>query len=204
MTGRLPLLAWLPDVAANLLGLLIVLLLALAAAPNAGGQMLIPHRRAPLSGPEMIEALRLRLVAPDGQAQADLTAGGLRELAPGAVGPAMVFVLDGTDARALSDRFGQTGWQQMSVPAALLKDGAWSPYFLSLAALAETPGRFRSALARLLRRGPGGSLWEAPERPASIADRLAGFLDGTRWAVNLCLWLATLGFTLRLARRVRA
>jgi len=147
---------WLADLAANVLCVVMIVLAALATMPAQAphrGEVLPMHHAPALSGAEMVDMLRQRLLP--GVASVDLAD---RWPIPLGQGQAIVFVFDHRHHAALVLQ-GGGNWPQMDVPQALRRgDGmGFSDRFLALAPLAKDPEIFRRALIRLLGQGRTGS-----------------------------------------------
>lgn len=164
-----PIARWLPDIAANLLAVAIVLLALLARLAAHAPPPPEPLPQRILSGAEITEALRQRLLPGNAQARYDLDAAGLHLIRPGNA-PAQVYILSA--ARYDAARRALPGpWQEIPVPEALRPEGQWAAGFLALGSRAADPARFRRSLRALLEKGGSAP---PPRRSASALLARAG------------------------------
>lgn len=178
---------WLPDIAANMLAVTMIVLIALALVPAPVARDGDVARSTPLIfGPEAVAMLhdRVRATRP----AIDLLADGVRIL-PGEGAPD-AFVFDHAHAAAL-----EGARRQMSVPRALRNpDGSdWSDAFLALAA-APDRAAFQRDLIALLSAETSAS---RPQRRTVEWGRV------TLTALNIAAAAATLWMVARLFRRAR-
>ncbi|MGR3483854.1 MAG: hypothetical protein ACU0BF_00775 [Paracoccaceae bacterium] len=204
---------WLPDIGANLLCVVMVVLVAMALAPE-GGEAPAPPPAArdvstvagpPLSAGGIVEMLYRRIEPPADVLALELRASGVHALRGGAPlppdaswgdGPVDIYVFDhahhGAALARLSAAPGLGRVAEASMPAALGGAEGFSQAFLDLALARPTPGRFRSDLADLLEGGPAASA-AAPAPPpglrATLSARLAllGNVLGAALA-GLAIW----------------
>ena len=189
---RAPVFAWLPDIAANLVAVLIILIAIAATSPDPqpdSPQPLHAHSRAPMSGAEMVAALYTRVtLGMDGIV--DLTADGIISVSGPA--PRLVFILETTHYPDFTDMH-PNGWQAVFVPDALKTNGRWSPAFLELAT-APDQAAFVDGLYRILSRH-GQTMPSVPAREASWQSWLQRAQIWVNATLLICaLWLIRLAY----------
>jgi hypothetical protein len=183
-------LAWLPDIAATLLAVVLVLV-AVAGLRQAADPPTIAPQRQPPGGPADLVAAFWQALHPQGQAVVVVTAEGVTRTGPQGGGDTLLFVLSHDrypEAVAALRRAGVTAWREVSVPPALGDGNGWNPRFLALGQAGVSRDAFPSALARILDQDGGGAQGRASPPPAPRFWR--GHL---RWAGNLFMFVAGLG-----------
>lgn len=196
-------LAWLPDIAATLLAMVLVLVAVAALRPEAGTPARTNQRQVPAGPTELVEAF-WQALHPEGRAVLAVTADGAA-LQEGGGGPGepLVFVLshEGYPAAVAALRArGVAGWREISVPPALGGPEGWNPRFLALAEAGVTRAEFPAALARVLDQGAGGRAGGGAAAPAPARN----WQDALRRAGNLALFLSGLAVLAWLRRARRA
>lgn len=195
-------LAWLPDIAATLLAVVLVLVAVAALRPEAGAPAAPLQRQVPAGPTELVEAF-WQALHPEGRAVLVVTAeGGALQGGGGSAEP-LVFVLSHEgypEAVAALRARGVAEWREISVPPALGGPEGWNPRFLALAEAGVTRAEFPAALARVLDQGAGGRAGGGGAAPAPARN----WQDALRRAGNLALFLSGLAVLAWLRRARRA
>lgn len=193
-------LAWLPDIAATLLAVVLVLVAVAFLGQQSENSAAPLHRQVPAGPIELVEAF-WQVLHPEGRPVLVLTAEGERlDSVPDGTEP-LVFVLaqdNYPEAVAALRAAGIPRWREISVPPALGGTEGWNPRFLDLAEAGVTRDEFPAALARVLNQGSGrrSDAGTAQPEPYEMLVRLRG-------AGNLVLFLSGLALLAWLRRTAR-
>lgn len=183
-------LAWLPDIAATLLAVVLVLVAVAGLHQAADAPAMAPQQQPP-GGPGDLVAAFWQALHPQGQTVVVATAAAVTRTGPPQGGDTLLFVLSHDrypEAVAALRRSGVTAWREVSVPPALGDGDGWNPRFLALGQAGVSRAAFPAALAQILDQDGGGAQGRASPPPVPRSWR--GHL---RWAGNMVMFLAGLG-----------